>query len=211
MKEYHKIQTVFLRSPESNFKTVLEGRWALPEFEFLKDAEWVWTEKVNGTNIRVIWDGVNIKFLGKTDVAQIPGQLLPLLQETFTREKMKTTFDGPCCLYGEGFGKNIQSAGKRYISGSAGFILFDCLIGDFWLERHNLENIAGKFNIPIVPIVGQGNLVQAVEIVEKGFKSLISEDRLLPAEGLILKPKVELFNRKGERIITKIKFKDFPR
>ena len=124
---------------------------------------------------------------------------------------MKATFDGPSCLYGEGFGKNIQSVGRRYISGSTGLVLFDCFIGGFWLERHNLENIAGKFNIPIVPIVGKGNLLQAVEIVKKGFKSIISEDRLLPAEGLIMKPKVELFNRKGERVISKIKFKDFDR
>ena len=29
MKEYHKIQTVFLRNPEDNFKTLLEGQWAL--------------------------------------------------------------------------------------------------------------------------------------------------------------------------------------
>lgn len=117
--------------------------------------EWVWTEKVNGTNIHVIWDGEGIRFTGKTDDAQIPGHLFHNLQQTFTVEKMKATFDGPCCLYGEGFGKNIQSVGRRYISGSTALVLFDCFIGGFWLERHNLENIARKFNIPIVPIVGR--------------------------------------------------------
>ena len=29
------------------------------------------------------------------------------------------------------------------------------------------------------------------------------------AEGLVLRPSVQLFNRKGERIITKVKTKDF--
>lgn len=209
MKEYHKIQTVFFKSPESDFKIIMEGHWALPEFEFLKDLEWIWTEKINGMNIRIIWDGSEIRIVGKTDDAEIPRHLLQALQETFTIEKMSFAFNSPCCLYGEGFGNNIQTVGRRYKTNSAYFILFDCLIGNFWLERHNLENIAEKLDIPIVPIMGTGNLLQAVEFVKWGFKSVVAEDKHLPAEGLIMKPKVELFNRKGARIISKIKFKNF--
>ena len=70
MKEYHKIQTVFKRDPDNNFKTLLMGEYSLPEFEYLKDNKWVFTEKVDGTNIRVIWDGKDIFFKGKTDKAQ---------------------------------------------------------------------------------------------------------------------------------------------
>jgi hypothetical protein len=32
------------------------GDFACPEFELLQDYEWDWYEKVDGTNIRVIWD-----------------------------------------------------------------------------------------------------------------------------------------------------------
>ena len=37
MKEYHKIQTVFKRDPDTKFKTLLHGEYSLPEFEFLKN------------------------------------------------------------------------------------------------------------------------------------------------------------------------------
>ena len=48
MKEYHKIKTVFKRDPVTKFKTLLEGEFASPEFEYLKNNEWIFTEKVDG-------------------------------------------------------------------------------------------------------------------------------------------------------------------
>ncbi len=38
-----------------------DGEFAQPEFETLKDVQWEWTEKVDGTNIRIMievltWD-----------------------------------------------------------------------------------------------------------------------------------------------------------
>jgi hypothetical protein len=106
MKEYHKIQTVFMRTPESKFKTLMEGHWAFPEFEILKDIQWVWTEKIDGTNIRVMWNGAQVRFGGKTDDAQIPAFLLRVLQDRFTAERMKELFPevADVCLYGEGYG-----------------------------------------------------------------------------------------------------------
>lgn len=31
--KYHKIQTMFLRDPDNNYKTLLKDQWALSEFE----------------------------------------------------------------------------------------------------------------------------------------------------------------------------------
>ena len=56
MNVYHKIQTVFKRDPETKYKTLLMGEYSLIEFEYLRYNDWVWTEKINGTNIRVIYD-----------------------------------------------------------------------------------------------------------------------------------------------------------
>ncbi|MCP4215045.1 MAG: RNA ligase family protein, partial [bacterium] len=72
MKQYHKIQTVFKRDPENRHKTLLEGEFSIPEFEYLQDNDWIFTEKVDGTNIRVMFDGEKITFGGKTERAQIP-------------------------------------------------------------------------------------------------------------------------------------------
>lgn len=210
MKEYHKIQTAYLRDPETNHKTLLEGVWAKPEFETLKDIDWVCTEKIDGTNIRIMWDGKNVRFGGKTERAQIPTILLETLQDTFTHKAMDGCFkEAPnVCMYGEGYGKNIQK-GDNYITDKAGFILFDIKIGDWWLTREDCEGIADKLGIKIVPIIGVWKLEEAVEHVKKGFKSVIAQNKEYTAEGLIMKPKTELFNRGGERIITKIKHKDF--
>ena len=210
MKEYHKIQTVYFRDPENNHKTLLEGTWAKPEFELLKDIDWICTEKIDGTNIRVMWDGENVRFGGKTDNAQIPSILIEALQDTFTNEKMKEIFQDAnnVCLYGEGYGKKIQK-GINYLPDRANFILFDVKVGDWWLTREANEDVATKLNIGVVPIIGIWKLEQAIEYVKNGFKSTIAHNKDYIAEGLIMKPKTELFNRRGERIITKIKHKDF--
>lgn len=212
MKQYQKIQTVYFRDPENSHKTLLEGTWAKPEFELLKDIDWICTEKIDGTNIRIMWDGENVRFGGKTDNAQIPTILIAALQDTFTNEKMKVCFPDSdnVCLYGEGYGKKIQKGGN-YLPDRADFILFDVKVGDWWLNRAANEDVARKLGIGVVPIMGIWKLEQAIEFVKKGFKSTIADNKDYIAEGLIMKPVTELFNRKGERVISKIKHKDFAR
>src|SRR5690554_5340115 len=103
MREYHKIQTVFKRDPATNYKTLLEGEWALAEFEYLANNEWIFTEKVDGMNIRVMRENGVIRFGGKTDRAQIPAKLIERLQDRFLDDSVfEPVFgDAPVCLYGE--------------------------------------------------------------------------------------------------------------
>lgn len=206
MKEYHKIQTVFLRDPDTKFKTLLEGQYAKPEFEYLKDAVWVFTEKVDGTNIRVQWDGTNVSFAGKTDNADTPKFLLEKLASLFPREYFVERELSSMCLYGEGYGAKIQKEGDAYIADGVSFILFDVQANGIWLERHNVEDIANQLGVDVVPIVGKGTLSDAIEMVKNGYPSRL---RKLPPEGLVLRPELEMLNRLGHRIITKIKLSDF--
>jgi hypothetical protein len=207
MSEYHKIQTLYLRDPENNHRTLLDGQWALPEFGYLSEARWVFTEKVDGTNIRVIWDGERVSFGGKTDNAQIPTPLLDHLLHTFPAEQLAEALKGPLILYGEGYGPKIQKGG-RYRD-DAGFVLFDALAGDVWLERWTIEEVAGALSIPIAPIVGEGRPVDAVGMCRAGFKSVLAEDPTLDSEGIVLRPAVELRDRRGKRVIAKLKLRDF--
>lgn len=206
MRKYHKIKTVFIRDPATKYKTLLEGRFAKPEFEFLKDNTWVFTEKVDGTNIRVIWDGEQVKFAGKTDRAETPLFLLKKLGELFQAETFMANELPPLCLYGEGYGAKIQKGGGNYIPDGQNFILFDVNVYDIWLERHNVEDIADKFSIKIVPIVAKGTLSDGVELVRQGYESRLRET---PPEGIVMRPEIELCNRRGERVIAKLKKKDF--
>ena len=215
MKEYHKIQTIFKRDMENSGK-IIEGNYSMPEFEFLKDNQWIFTEKVDGTNIRIMWDGQNVIFGGKTDNASIPVFLLYKLQELFEgnkKELFKQKFvdkEGKLfdkvCLYGEGYGAKIQKGGGNYIPDGVSFVLFDVKIGETWLERESIEDIANHFGLKIVPIIGTGTLTDAIEKVKVGFNSQWGD---FLAEGIVLRPSVELKTRRGDRIITKIKYRDF--
>lgn len=206
MKEYHKIQTVFKRDPNTKFKTLLEGDYTLPAFEYLKDNPWVFTEKVDGTNIRVIVND-GLTFGGKTDNAQIPSALTNRLRALFDplQEKLRTMFPDGACLYGEGYGANIQSGGGNY-GATQDFVLFDVKIGQWWLERPNVEDIASKLGLRLVPIIGEGTLTDMVERARSGITSQWGD---FAAEGIVARPKCELSTRNGERIITKIKTCDF--
>jgi hypothetical protein len=206
MKEYHKITTVYERNPDDKFKTLLEGRWAKPEFEFLAYNNWVYTEKVDGTNIRVMWDGEKVTFGGKTDRAQIPATLVEKLQDKFYSGALSEVFDFPVCLYGEGYGNKIQKGGGNYNPDGVDFVLFDVLVGDIWLERENVEDVANKLQIQAVPIVGKGSLFGAIEMCREGFNSEWGDFK---SEGIVARPEVEIRDRRGHRIITKIKCKDF--
>lgn len=206
MTEYHKINTVFKRDEKTKFRTLLEGEYSIPAFEYLAKNEWVFTEKIDGTNIRIMWDGTKVTFGGKTDSANIPAFLVQKLIDTFPAEKIASVFtSGPACLYGEGYGAKIQSGGN-YIPDGCGFILFDVLCGKWWLERSNVEDIGAKLNIPVVPIIGMGTLLDAVEKTRAGFPSMVGK---CVAEGIVMRPSVELIDRGGNRIISKIKHKDF--
>lgn len=213
--EYHKIQTVYMRDPATKHKTLLIGQYSLPEFEYLKNNEWVFTEKVDGTNIRVICSSLQddgyygVNFGGKTDRAQIPATLVSRLEETFhTDEKRKTiqdVFPEGAVLYGEGYGAKIQKGGGNYRQ-DQNFVLFDVKVGDWWLQRKDIEEVAKSLGLDVVPVIGKGTLDDAIEMTKKGFNSLWGD---FIAEGIVARPSTELKTRSGHRVITKIKHKDF--
>jgi len=209
MKKYHKIDSIYKRDPETDYSTFLD-EYSKPEFKYLADNEWRWTEKVHGTNIRVHFDGENVFFGGRTEKAQIPTHLLTELQQMFStiekRQVFQEKFGHGVTLYGEGYGEKIQDMGSDYLEDDHSFVLFDVKINDYWLQREDVEGIAESLDIDVVPIVGYGTLDEAVEKTKKGFKSEWGD---FTAEGLILKPTTQMFNRKGERVITKVKHKDF--
>jgi ATP-dependent RNA circularization protein (DNA/RNA ligase family) len=222
MQEYPKIPTVYLRNPATNYKTLLEGEFASPELEYLKDCLWAFTEKVDGTNIRVLFQEElfptkgtgndisrhTVRFFGRSNNAQIPPFLLRKLQELFPLDKFKKLYpDTPMTLYGEGYGAKIQRGGGNYISDGVDFILFDVMINGNWLEIENVLDIADKLGIYTVPIIAHGQLSTGIHMVRQGFASML---RATPPEGLVMKPVVELQDRRGRRIITKLKTKDFP-
>jgi hypothetical protein len=207
MIEYHKIQTIFKRNEKT--KKIIINDWTLSEFEYLKDNIWQFSEKIDGTNIRIDWDCLTSKITlgGRTENAQISANLISRLNEIFNIELLKSIFPAISVLFfGEGYGAKIQKGGGNYKSDGVDFILFDVLIKGMWLERNNVNDIADKLGIKSVPIIGDGTLQNAIDIVSSGFNSSFGN---FLAEGFVMRPKTELFTRNGKRIIAKIKTVDF--
>ena len=212
MNEYVKIPNIFKRYTDGpNKNKLIEGEASTPEIDYLCNAEWVWSEKVDGTNIRILWDGYRVSFMGRTEKAQIPQDLQQKLDEMFGGEAREEVFerifgDKTVILYGEGYGGKIQKHGDLY--GDTNFILFDVVVNGYWLDRENVEDIAKTFDIDVVPIVGHGSLWKAVEYVREHPKSRLRDYEM---EGVVARPKTMLFDKSGKPIMTKIKCRDFER
>lgn len=208
MKQYEKIETVFCRDMNGTKRLILNNYRNLT-IAYLKDNMWLFTEKVDGTNIRVHWDGHKVEFGERTDKAQIPGHLLNKLNEMFVTTEAEELFeqtwgDKDVILFGEGYGPKIQNGGD-YRS-DVSFILFDVLVGDNYQEREWVEKTAQMFNIDVVPIVLTGTIQDGIDYVMKHPQSTMGTAMM---EGIVGRPMIELRDRRGERVIVKIKWEDF--
>lgn len=204
--EYHKIETLYERDM-ATFKVkpdVLKNR----TYSLIKT--WRWTEKIDGTNIRCIWDHATGKltFGGKSDNAQIHADLIRYLYENIPVENVRAVFpDASAVLYGEGYGAGIQKGGDY--SDSKKFILFDVLVdGKWWLNWENTCDVAAKLHLDTVPDFGEMTLEEATAMVQAGFPSKLNGGKA-KSEGLVGRTTEPLFDKKGARLIVKLKTKDF--
>lgn len=210
MIEYTKIETPFERDMNGS-KKLIEGKFRNQTVEYLKDSQWICTEKIDGTNIGIVWDGHKVSYQGRTERAQIPTHLMNKLIELFGGDVNEELFEQkfgetPVTLFGEGYGVKINNGGN-YRS-DVSFILFDVYLPDqnLWLKRDAIEDIAKAFNVDAVPIVMRGTIQEAVQFVKTKPKSTIGTANM---EGLVCKPEVDLLDRMGRRVMVKIKVKDF--
>ena len=205
---YNKIETIYVRDIEGT-KKLIEGQFRNPMIEYLKDNDWIWTEKIDGTNIRVIWDGHNITFGGRTERAQIPAHLVNFLNKKFidstTEELFEQTFgEKEVVLFGEGYGPKIQNGGAY--RDDVSFIMFDVAINGRYQEWDNVKSIAKMFNVDVVPEIMMGTIQEAIDFVKAHPKSTFGTAYM---EGVVGKPLVEIFDRNGNRAVVKVKWEDF--
>jgi hypothetical protein len=205
--EYSKIDTLFERDKATFVVDPL--RIKSPVLRTI--SEWDVTEKIDGTNIRVMLSpNGEVSFGGRSNNAQIPGDLVKFLLKTFVPDLLEQVLwlEGPTevILFGEGYGPGIQKGGGLYRAEKS-FILFDVLVGGrWWLGRVDIFDVASKLGIDCVPYLGPMTIDQIVELVRTPFPSRIGTRM---AEGIVARPIETLFDRRGERVIIKLKTKDF--
>lgn len=226
MISYPSIESVWQRSKETGrllFNEPVRSRvWE-------DVGAWYLTEKVDGTNIRIIL-GMDVNgnrtldVRGRTDKAQLPGDLVENITAQFTRREMWDTFDitsdtpRTITLYGEGYGPKIQKNGHLYRP-DKGFILFDVRQGNaergFWWDMSEVAEVAADLDIPMVPVVGfLSSVYQAPRLWEEmavylPFSYVAQNAR--EAEGIVARPRHELQDAHGNRVMWKLTYRDLDR
>ena len=85
--------------------------------------------------------------------------------------------------------------------------MFDVRIGYNYQSRETVEEIANYFGLNIVPVLFEGPLQAGIDYMMANPKSVIATNGAM-MEGLVAKPKRELRDRCGNRMIVKIKWED---
>lgn len=205
MNEYRKIANVF--KFDAKYQNIVDYN---EPFKSLQDLKWYGTEKVDGTNIRIIWDGYKIEIKGRTDNAQFQGDFLKTISKMFLTKEMEYIFEQLfenkfVIIYGEGYGPKIQAGGELY-SNEPKFIVFDINIEGKYLKRENVLDICNKLNLDVVPYVFSGNIQEAKEFVAKHPMSTINEKHEM--EGLVLELHLDIYDNNGHPLKCKLKYRD---
>lgn len=224
MIAYPKTPNLFKRDPDT--KKVIVGQYSDPVFAYLRQNRWTFEEKLNGTNMRLLWHGLvgsteiinhivtasgMLELRGRTDKAEIPVGIQRWFDNHFDEWNFRILRDMfpncDVCIYGEGVGEGIQKGGEQY--GEPHFRAFDIKVGDLWLKRHDVDAICIRLNIQRAPLILEGSLDVGLEFAQNGFKTLIGPNPWkYYAEGLVARPSIPLLTRDGKRIICKLKHED---
>jgi len=212
MIHYPKIETLYERDKET-FKVT--DVFKLPEFGLIDPKRWIFTEKIDGMNMRISPLVAGLDVRGRGDNAQIPDDLtkyiyeklgnLSLWKDTFKFEELPQE-ETDITLFGEGFGAGIQKGGGY--SKEKKFILFDVKVGDWWLEWDDVEDVGDKMDIPCAPAVFVKDRWEMEEAVRAGIDSII-DGASHKSEGVVARTNPTLFTRYGTRLMWKLKTKDY--
>lgn len=188
---------------------------------------WHVTEKIDGTNIRIMLRPGNNKqhpwrvdfFTRKgTDKNITQSGAKKYLTDTFTLENIFRAVDVDklepktmVVMYGELYGPGIQKGGGNYGS-SIEYALFDVLIDDWWLEPRVVQSMAEKMEIRYPPVIWEDVTKEKI-ISFVGFSdvgSLLSPDHEM--EGVVARASpTMLFRGSRSPIKFKLKFADMKR
>lgn len=206
IKEFDKIKCIFKRNPVTKKVT---QEFSSEMFEVLKDCPyWEFTEKIDGTNIRVHWDGHKFNFYGRTDKSDIPKKLLSKLEEIFINDYMEEKMEElvgnkECIIFGEGYGDGIQKCGKDYIEDGNDFIVFDIIVDGEYVDDY--RSFCNAIGLKFVPVIFTGDLEDGFVYVRRGHKSEIGSCEF---EGLVGRLPNCIRDKDGNVIRIKIKVKD---
>lgn len=210
MEEYHKIETVFNREETGGHKLIRDS-FRNKAVEQCKDLQWNFTEKIDGTNVRIHWDGHKIEFNGRTDNADLHKDLKKLIAEKFCSNEVEELIEQKIggkelFIFAEGYGAGIQTGGGY--SKDKGIIVYDVKINGYYLSYDDMVDFMKPFDVKCVPLVLTGTINEGIQWVLDNEFSRVG-DGTQKCEGVVGRLVEEMFDRHGNRMIVKIKRCDF--
>ena len=211
MTEYQKIDTLY--KFDNATKTYTDEFYS-PYVEYLRNNKWLSSEKVDGTNVSVQFDGHRVEFHGRTERSVLPKEVLAILTEKFADSEVE--FEQLFCgkqaiLFMECYGGKIQ--GGVY-GGKERLIGFDIMVDGQYLDKRCIGEIFAKFGVDCVEFKEIENLDEAINEVKSWTEntqagiSKYCEKGTTVKEGLVCVPAVRIHDNQGKRVIVKIKVKD---
>lgn len=209
MREYHKIETLFVFDQAT--KKFIVGNFYNNNVEILKDNKWDFTEKIDGTNFRIYWDGHKLTYAGRTDNAEFSKEQVDYITTNLVNEDIENVFEQKfqekeVMVYGELFGNKIQNGYLYTNNQGLDFRVFDIEIDSIFLTYRSMSILAEELGYKSVPVVLVGTIQDGIDYVLSHEISTFSTAKL---EGLIGKPVGDFRDRLGKRIVVKIKRRDF--
>lgn len=219
---YPKIETLFRRGADFKVDT---KQVRCPQFTAVD--RWVVEEKCDGMNIQVhmmdpgygLIEGAEqitreVIIQGRTPNANFRPGWMDYLKSIFTAPLAEALFKSELhpghkvTLFGELMGPKIN--GNPHGLTELEFRGFDVLVnGVRWMERDRLNQVLHHFKIKGAPLVGSCQFAFAIIewVQRKSFESMVSKNGYF--EGVVCRPARELQTQKGDRLIWKLKTKDF--
>ena len=188
----------------------------------LPKGRWIKTEKIDGTNIRIILTkpnevgerevliGSRKLILNEADKGS--KQYLDCIKEVnlFKLKEYFKDINSTIIIYGEGYGAGVQRGGIYSLEKN--YRVFDIRIGEAYQDFEYVEKVCIDNQLNLVPInseVEEITYEECVESLEDFDETLIKEGSGGKPEGIVYKFEPVLLNKYGERLIFKVKHKDF--
>lgn len=165
-------------------------------------------EKIHGTSAHVRWKDKEVAYFSGGEKHD---KFEALFDTEFLKSKFTELFDCDVIVYGEAYGGKQQGMSHTY-GKELKFVVFDVKVDGNWLDVQNAEDVATKLGLEFVyynkvvtdlPDIDAERDRPSTQAKRNG----IDEDKI--AEGVVLRPLMEITRNNGSRLIVKHKSDEF--
>lgn len=203
---YPKFYAPYERAERSKYLDPTKPRPTLEPY-MNNSTKWYVSNKLDGTNTRILWDGHKVEVRGRTNASKLQGYQNELLDVLTVNDNYlfdEAFGEKPVVIYGESFGGKIQCNPHN---AEPQFKVFDMQVDGIWLDYSDVEELSDKLNLGY----NEHHVLYGWSNVMTYFKELRKEldTNGKYFEGIVACPVNMPLTRFGERVITKIKVADF--